>query len=410
MKQFLKVFKFEYGNYAKNKVFIGLTCILLIGVTLVLFFPRFKGDKSKPLFPTGDKKQVIAVIDNSQNGDIADYLTAMLTDCEIKPAVGDTDIARQMVESSDFSAVLVIESPLKYTYVVNNMGIYDSLPAVIDELLLSKYRAEYMSELGLNGEQISQLTLSSVESQSVIVGNDQTQSFFYTYILMFLLYMAVLMYGQFVAQSVATEKSSRAMELLITSAEPKSLIFGKILGAGTAGLTQILLLLIWSFVCYKINRSYWNGNFIIDAIFGMTSNLIIYTAVFFISGFLIYAFLYGALGSLASKMEDISTLTTPVTFIMIISFIVTVFSISSGKMDSVLIKVLSFIPFSSPLAMFSRIAMNTVSSVEIAVSIAILIVSNIIIGYLAVAIYRIGILMYGKPPKLNEIIRAIKSK
>ena len=149
---------------------------------------------------------------------------------------------------------------------------------------------------------------------------------------------------------------------------------------------------------------------VISSLFGMTPALIAYTVLFFVLGFLIYAFLYGALSSLASKMEEVGTLTMPVTFLMIVSFVITIGSISSGNVDNVLLKVLSFVPFSSPMAMFARIAMNTAGTVEIIISVAVLVLSDILIGYLAVAIYRIGILMYGKPPKFNELIRALKKQ
>lgn len=408
MKQFFKVFKFEYGNYAKDKIFIGLTAVMLAIITVVLFYPRFKG--SADISFGKDEKTQLAVIDNTQNGGIAGFLTVGMENYEIIPAEGDIESAKKDVAEGKYESVIVVSSPLKYSYIVENKGLYDMTSMVIDELLLAKYRTEYMAQIGLNNEQIGELTLSAVQSESVVVGKDQSQSFFYTYILMFLLYMTVLMYGQFVAQSVATEKSSRAMESLITSAEPRNLIFGKVLGVGSAGLTQILLLLVWSFGCFQINKEYWKDNIIVNAIFDMPPMLIFYTVVFFVLGFLIYAFLYGALGSLASKTEDIGTLTMPVTFLMIIAFLGTMFAMSSDNMDSVLVKVLSYIPFCSPMAMFARIAMNTVGTVEIIISIVLLVISNILIGYLAVAIYRIGILMYGKPPKFNELIRALKNK
>lgn len=411
MKQFFKVFKFEYGNYAKNKVFIGVTLALLIIITGVLFFPRIKEAANLSMPGEGSAEaKTIAVIDKTEKGGVSEFLSAGMAGYTVEKADGDLESAKSLVSDGKYDFVILVESPLKYSYVVENKSLYDATTTVIDELLLAKYRVEYMADLGLNEEQISSLTLSAVESETVIVGKDQTQSFFYTYILMFLLYMTVLMYGQFVAQSVAMEKSSRAMELLITSANPRNLIFGKVLGVGFAGLSQIIALLVWSFVCFRINKPYWDGNMVINAIFDMPPALIAYTVIFFILGFLIYAFLYGALGSLASKTEEIGTLTMPVTFFMVLAFLGTMLSMSTDKMDTVFVKVLSYIPFCSPMAMFARIAMNTATTLEAVISIIVLIISNILIGYLAVAIYRIGILMYGKPPKLRELVRELRKK
>ena len=265
-----------------------------------------------------------------------------------------------------------------------------------------------MLDAGLNEEQAQKILTATVESEAEIISTDQSQSFFYTYILMFLLYFAVLVYGQYVAQGVAVEKSSRTMEMLITHADPVSLMFGKILGAGAAGFTQLILILGAAVGFYSINKEYWQDNMIVNSIFDMPLKLVAFTVLFFSLGFLIYSFMYGALASLASRLEDVSTLTMPVTFVMIFAFMLTIFSMLSN-VDSPLMKVASFFPLTSPMAMFTRIAMGNVPWYQILISVAILIASTVLIGYLAAAIYRIGVLMYGKPPKFNELSRALKN-
>jgi len=147
---------------------------------------------------------------------------------------------------------------------------------------------------------------------------------------------------------------------------------------------------------------------VIESVFGMPLRMILYTVLFFVLGFLLYSFLYGALASLASRLEDVNTLIMPVTFLMIIAFMITMFSMV-GDVDSPLMKVTSYIPFTSPLAMFTRIAMGHVETIEIVISVAILLLSTVGVGYLAAAIYRIGVLMYGKPPKFNELLRALRN-
>ncbi len=404
MKQFTKVFKFEFLNIIKSKAFIFLTLILFIGTTVVLFYPRFtEGKKSSS---AGESKPTkLAVFDSS--GALGEYIKEGMTSYEVTLCKTEKE-ADALLADETVDASVVITSPLSYIYSVNDMGLYDETSNVINELLQLKYRETRLAEFGLTESQIAEIQSAVAVPEYKIVGNDQSQSFLYTYILMFMLYISVITYGQMIAQSVATEKSSRAMELLITSAKPDSLIFGKVLGTGFAGLSQMLIVLLWAVVCYRINAPYWEDNFFVASIFDMPLSLIAYTLVFFILGFLIYAFLYGALGSLASKMEDIGTLTTPLTFVMIIAFMVPIMSISSGKVDSAVMKILSFIPFCSPMAMFARIAMSSVNPVHIAISIAILVLSNIGIGYIAVLIYRMGILMYGKPPKFTQVLKQLK--
>jgi ABC-2 type transport system permease protein len=132
--------------------------------------------------------------------------------------------------------------------------------------------------------------------------------------------------------------------------------------------------------------------------------------VFFILGFLIYAFMFGAVGSTASKLEDINTSVTPITFMFIIAFMVVMMSMTSGEVDNTAMLVCSYIPFTSPMAMFTRIAMSTVPWYEIAISIAILIGSTIGIGVLAAKIYRMGVLLYGNPPKIGNLIKMVLKK
>ena len=243
----------------------------------------------------------------------------------------------------------------------------------------------------------------SVES----LGKDQMENFFYTYIMIFALYMVILLYGQMVATNVATEKSSRAMEVLITSAKPTSMMFGKVIASCLAGLIQLVAVFGSALVFYNLNKSYWGGNMIIDSIFNIPTELFVYMLVFFILGFLIYAFMFGAVGSTASKLEDINTSVMPITLLFIIAFIVVVTSMSSGNIDNTLMTVCSYIPFTSPMAMFTRICMSTVPLYEILISIAILIGSTVGIGVISAKIYRVGVLLYGTTPKLGAILKAV---
>jgi ABC-2 type transport system permease protein len=213
-----------------------------------------------------------------------------------------------------------------------------------------------------------------------------------------------------VATNVATEKSSRAMELLVTSAKPTAMMFGKVLASCIAGLIQLIAIFGSALLFYNVNKAAWGDNMIIQSIFNIPVDLFVYMLVFFILGFLIYAFLYGAIGSTASKLEDINTSVMPITFLFIIAFFVVIFSMSSGELDTILMKVCSYIPFTSPMAMFTRLCMSTVAWYEIAISITILVGSTIGIGILSAKIYRVGVLLYGTPPKIGTIMKTVFKK
>ena len=120
--------------------------------------------------------------------------------------------------------------------------------------------------------------------------------------------------------------------------------------------------------------------------------------------------MYGALGSVVSKLEQLNVAVLPVTFLFVIAFTVVVASLSSGNTENLLIQICSFVPFTSPMAMFVRIAMGSVPVWQILPSVGILVLSTIAVGFAAAAIYRAGVLMYGKPPKLRELVAVLWEK
>ena len=279
----------------------------------------------------------------------------------------------------------------------------------LENAMLHRYKQLSFGAYGISDGEVDSILNASVTGTVRIIGKDQMENFFYTYILIFVLYFAIILYGQLVASSVATEKSSRAMELLITSTDPRSLMFGKVLGTSLAGFLQLALILGSAYLFYNLNASYYTDVAIIQSIFAIPLSMLLYNLLFFVFGFLLYAFLYASLASLVSRMEELSTVIMPVTFLCIIAFMIVMFSMSAGSVDNLLMVACSFIPFTSPMAMFTRIAMGDVASWQIALSVTILIGSTIGVGLLAASIYRLGVLLYGTPPKPNQIIRMLKA-
>ena len=120
--------------------------------------------------------------------------------------------------------------------------------------------------------------------------------------------------------------------------------------------------------------------------------------------------MFGAVGSTASKLEDINTSVMPITFSFIAALMVVVFSMTSATVDNTLMIICSYFPLTSPMAMFTRIAMSTVKWYEIAISISILVGSTACIGLLSAKIYRVGVLLYGTPPKIGTLIKTVLKK
>ena len=410
MKQFGKILKFELKGYLRNKIFVGITIFLIATIAVVTFIPNIlsainSGEDSDKELPT-----MLVYADNTElSNTVRDYFTVAFPSYKVEIATGGAEELRDKVISGEAECAFALDGPYSYTYFVNNLSMYDTNTAIADTVLVEVYRILAMLDSGLSPDEAGEIMSITVEGKTETLGKDQMQNFLYTYIMIFALYTVILLYGQMVATNVATEKSSRAMELLVTSTNPTAMMFGKVLASCIAGFSQLVLVFGTAILFYNINKDALS-NPLIASIFDIPVELFTYLIVFFILGFLIYAFLYGAIGSTASKLEDINTSVMPITFLFLIAFMVVMFSMSAGSVDNTLMQVCSYIPFTSPMAMFTRICMSTVAWYEIAISVTVLILSTVGIGVLSAKIYRVGVLLYGTPPKIGAILKAVFKK
>lgn len=408
MKQFWKILKFELKSYFTNKVFVGVTALLMVLLVGVMFFPQIKDAFLSDKGSDTEEKPVMLV-----SGELGEYqqtvvtsFSAAFTDYQVAFHQGDVEAE---VRNGKAECAFVMDGLSSYQYYVNNLSMYDTNTVVADEVLMGVYRMSALVDSGLSMEEANEILARPIAHETRTLGKDQTKNFGYTYVMIMALYMVVCLYGQMVATNVATEKSSRAMELLITSAKPTSMMFGKVLASCLAGFIQLLAVFGTAFVCFNLNKEHWGADSMVAGLFDMPLYLLGYLLVFFVLGFLVYAFLYAAVASTASKLEDINTSVMPITLIFVAAFMVVMMSMSGDTVDTVLMKVCSYIPFTSPMAMFTRICMSTVPIYEILISVAILIGSTVGIGMFSAKIYRMGVLMYGTPPKIGSILKALKN-
>lgn len=429
MKQFGTILKFELKSYFKNKIFVGVTVFLMLLIAGVMFFPRISAMLEKRDSEIASEQENSAAeiadgqeTDNSSGDsvifvltDIPEYedmihqaFTEAFPDCSVVTAEEDFAWIKEKVAEGLAECAFVIHDLTSYTYYVDNLSMYDFNTETADEILKNLYSINAMSARGISPEEAAEILTSPVSHETESLGKNQAENFFYTYIMIFSLYIVILLYGQMVATNVATEKSSRAMELLITSAKPASMMFGKVIASCLAGLIQLTAVFGSAFLFFNLNKSFWADNTIITSIFDMPLELLAYMLIFFVLGFFIYAFLFGAIGSTASKVEDINTSVMPLTILFVIAFIVVMSSMSSGSVDNTLMLICSYIPFTSPMAMFTRIAMSTVPFYQITLSIGVLVVSVFGIGIFSAKIYRVGVLLYGTTPKIGSILKALK--
>ena len=412
MKQFFTIFKHELAQYFKNKVFVITTLILILAVSGFLFAPRIGEiiNKSKNAESSEEKKSEVLV--KSDNADLEKLLPAIAASFpqqNVKITNDSVDEIKKRIKDQSVEFAFVLSSNLKsYTYLANVSALQDPNLNTMDNLLKTLYSHAYLKKRGLNDTQIAEVQNPNITHTIESISEDGTKNFWYAYVMVFVLYMVIMMFGQKVAMSVVTEKTSRAMEVLITSASPVALMFGKILASSVAGIIQIIAIFGSAFVSYNINKSYFENNAVMNTLFNFPASLVGYLLIFFLLGFLIYSFLFGAMASTVSKIEDLSSVVMLIQIIFVAGFVISTNAMTSGDVNSDLMKGLSLFPLTSPMAMFTRVAMSQVPGLEILLSVAFLIIATIFIGYIAAKIYRVGVLMYGTKPTLGKIIKAIR--
>ena len=406
MKQFLTVLKFELNNYFKNKSFLVTTVILALivaGVIIVpTLIPGFLGDKK-----TEESQENLTELGICVNTDEIENVDKLLEKLPAKwIEYEEKDSLKKDVEDGIIESGFVLNSLSDATYVVMNMGVGDEISSEFENAFTEYRKEQYLAEKGITQEDI--LVLDSIQSMVTpeILGKNSAKNYAYTYVLVFCVYFLILFYGQMIAVSVTTEKSNRAIEILVTSVNPNSLIFGKVLAGALSGILQMVIILGSAFAAYGAFREAWGG--MLDFLFHIPAKVLVSFAFFGILSYLLYAFIFGMLGALVSKTEDISKSATPVTILYVASFMIAIFGLSDC--DSMMVKVASFIPFTSGNAMFIRISMGNVAVWEIIVSAVILLAACVITGILGAKLFRFGTLHYGNPVKLTRALRALKEQ
>lgn len=411
MRQFPTILSYELKNYFKNKVFVGSTLFIVAVLAVVMFLPNlmdFFGSMGSGQEDSTQQSVILVSAPSQELGEgIVQAFTTAFPDRSVTLTQDAIDQIKAQVSDGRADCAFVFDSLTSYTYYVLNRSLYDQTTQTANQVLVGLAQVEAMAQQGLTIDQASQILSLQIDTKEELLGVDQAQNYWYTYIMIMALYMVIMLYGQMVASHVATEKSSRAMELLITSVSPVSMMFGKVLASCLAGFVQLTVIFGSALLFYQLNQDTWNGNSMITSLFDMPPSLLVYMLVFFVLGFLLYAFLYGAIGSTATKLEDINTSVMPLTLLFVVAFCVVMFGLASGTVDNLAMLVCSFIPFTSPIAMFTRIAMSSVPPYQIALSIGLLAITVVGIGVLSAKIYRVGVLLYGTPPKLGAILKTV---
>jgi len=341
--------------------------------------------------------------------------------------VTDTDAAKTRVAEGKSAGLLIVSRDatthdLAFQYVTNDGSITDRVAAGVRQAATAIVEQDRLTTFGVTPAQMAALakapTYDVVQASPSATGppkgvealiNGQVGGI----VLAIVIFMAIILYGQWIAYSVAEEKSSRVMEVILGSASPFDLLGGKVLGVGALALTQYALVFVPAALAIvfqdQIAALILGQASAAGLPTGLSIPLLLAFGVFFVLGFALYAVLYAGVAALVSRTEDINQIIAPMTLLSTAGYLVAVWS-ATGVLspDSKLVKVMSFIPFFSPYLMLTRIGAGSASPVEIGISVAILLVSVPAALWVAARLYAAGVLMYGQRPSIRLLRRVLR--
>jgi ABC-2 type transport system permease protein len=426
----------EYTVRIRTRSYVLASVLLVISVAVIAFVPviiRYidRSDSEKiavlvgPSDLTADPVATLTTLLNAatQTGqptatDKPDFVVTPVTEL-----AG----ARQDVVDGDYSALLAIErasgGELDFTLYTNNNAT-GRTAALVRQASNAIVIADRLDRLGVAPTEQATLFAPAAfgvkwpdpakteptQDTVAMLGRD-VLSFGMTV----LIFMIILMYGTWIAMSVVEEKSSRVMEVVLNAATPFQLLAGKVFGVGAVALTQYAAIVVTGGVALLVQAPVASvvlgeAGTATALPEGLTVELLLLLGLYGILGFLMYASLYAAAGSLVSRQEDVNTVVLPMTLISTVGYLIGIYA-ATGLLDSKAgwIVVLSQVPLVSPFMMLGRVATDVAAPWEVVVSVALLVVGIGAALWLAARIYAAGVLLYGQRPGLRAIVRLVRT-
>ena len=275
----------------------------------------------------------------------------------------------------------------------------------ISDALQTVLTREGLSHQGMRSDEVDAL-LAPINLDSSQAGkNDEADTAFYSaYVLFFLMYFVIMLYGMNVARSIIEEKTSRIFEVLLATIRPSEMMAGKVIGVGSVGLTQIA---IWLTVAVLLTATPIVAHFTGSSVsIPLSATQVFFFILYFLLGFLLYSSIAAALGAMTNSEQELQQLNMflvmPLACCMFsLGFVIT-------NPDGLPAQIISLIPFCTPLIMYLRISMGHPSAFQIGLSIVLMGITIYATLWIAARIYRVGILMYGKKPNISEIMRWLR--
>ena len=420
---------FSLRNKLRTKSFIVTTIIIAVILSIVVNLPyiitKFSNDDEPDRigFVENDAPAVTerlkAFYASREKPDIElvgypDAGSAEANEAAMKDRVKNKEIKGYLdfeTEGLTFPAVTYKSEKLMDTGKTSSLS--GALQAIKADIILSganltdEQRAALAQPVQIEAVQITTVEGTGSIGEKGKTVEEQALAYGLVYALIVVLFMGIMITGQLIATEVTAEKSSRVMEILVTSVAPLTQMFGKIIGMFLVGLLQIGVYIAVFIVNVMLPH---NQEMLQDLNINLSSvdpMLIVFAVIFYLTGYFLYATLYAAVGSIVSRTEELGQAVMPLTMLSLAAFYVGIFGASQPYASFV--EITSFIPFFTPFVMFLRIGLADPALWEVLLSLGILLATILALGWLSAKIYRTGVLMYGKRPTIKELAKAMKA-
>ncbi|WP_269758387.1 ABC transporter permease [Thalassobacillus sp. C254] len=362
MNNFWITIKHTARNRLTSKAFVWSTILIsliVIGLMNVEnLITAFGGDEETDT-------STVAVISETENEEVAELLTSLdsgdLT--YLNYADEDTDSAIQAAENDEIDYVLELSGAIQQLEAEFFRTGSDFMLGQQVQMDVQRVKETVVTnELGLDEEELSMIynpisfqESSLGENDAVQTEETHMQSYWMVYGLVFVIYMIIILFGSIIATEVATEKSSRVMELIVSSVNPITQMFGKIIGIGIAGFVNILTIVVAAFIGYLIS-----GATFLEMLGGeeIQLSLVGFAVILIVLGYLLYGGIAAMLGALVSRAEEVNQALQPLIYLAMISLFLAIFGLNVP--DAPFVTILSYIPFFTPQLLFLRMGMTTI--------------------------------------------------
>lgn len=411
MKDLWTVASYTIKDMFQKKTFLISNLIILIMIVVGFNIPNILSSFDKEEGSSKTTKELVVDSKNVYEGTLNSLNSLDLGyEFMIENKEVTFEQIKEKIENDEIEDAIIIDKvndKIQMTYIVENATSMTQVPESLQNTFINLYTNLQLTKLNLSEEQLASLNpefefdLKQTEEQEV-KGN-----VFVIMLLSLVLFYAIYFCAYQVSASITTEKTSKIMETLVTSTKPRTIVLGKTIGIGIVGFIQVIIIVTVALICAK----YCLPEGVLDAVLDMsqiTPTLGIFTILYFILGYATFALLYALTGSTVSKPEDVQTANGPVAIVAVIGFYLSYFTMMNPTSD--LNVFASIFPFSSPFCMPFRIMMGIATPSQTAISIAVLLVTILIIANISIKIYSNAILNYGSRVTLKDMIKMYKSK